>query len=88
MELGNKIKALRLRAGLTQEMLADKTRPALTDSLEGIVIIYEIQEQYEDAVKTYDRILKLLEERWGFTEGEPVREVMEKKQRLMNKLLK
>lgn len=66
---------------------ANKTRPVYTDALEGIAIIYEIQERYEDAVKTYDRILKLLEVEWGFTEGEAVREVMEKKQRLMEKIL-
>lgn len=63
-------------------------RPVYTDALEGIAIIYEIQEAYEQAIKTYDRILKLLEEEWNYTEGEPVQIIMDKKQRLMNKLIK
>ena len=45
--------------------------------------IYEIQGNYLEAVKCYDRILKNLEEEWNFTEGEPVRVIIEEKQRLL-----
>lgn len=58
-------------------------KPRYYDPLEGIAIIYEIQEKYAEAVKTYDRILQNLAEEWNFTEGEPVRVVLAERQRLM-----
>lgn len=58
-------------------------KPLYTDALQGMAVIYEIQEKYEEAINCCDRILKVLDEEFGFTEGEPVREVMEEKQRLM-----
>jgi len=146
MELGNKIKTLRLRAGLTQEMLAEELgvsfqtiskwensvcapdifmlpklslcfgvtidelfdmttdqklhrienmldkqgqkRPVYTDALWAIEMIYEIQEKYEEAVQTCDRLLAHLEAEFSFTEGEPVREVSEAKQRLLEVMRK
>lgn len=60
--------------------------PVFVDALEAIAIIYEIQGKYEDAIKVYDKELKHLETEFGFTEGEPVREVIEKKQRVMELL--
>lgn len=58
-------------------------KPRYYDPLEGMAIIYEIQGKYAEAVQCYDRILQNLEEEWNFTEGEPVRIVMEERQRLM-----
>lgn len=60
-----------------------KKVPLYTDALQGMAVIYEIQEKYEDAVKCYDRILQVLDKEFGFTEGEPVRSVEEEKQRLL-----
>ncbi len=57
--------------------------PLYTDALQGIAIIYEIQEKYEDAVNCCDRILQLLEEEYGFTEGAPVWIIQAEKQRLL-----
>lgn len=64
-----------------------KKVPLYTDALQGMAMIYEIQEKYEDAVKCYDRILKVLDEEFGFTEGEPVRLVEVEKQRLLDMIL-
>ena len=61
-------------------------QPRYYDPLHGIAIIYEIQEKYKEAVKTYDRILKNLAEEWKFTEGEPVRVIQEERQRLLEKI--
>lgn len=63
-------------------------KPLYTDALWGQAIIYEIQEKYENALECYDRILQVLEEEFGFTEGEPVRAVMEEKQRLLELIRK
>ena len=63
-------------------------KPLYIDPLQGMAIIYEIQEEYEKAIKTYDRVLEVLEKEFGFTEGEPVREVLEEKQRLMDIIIK
>lgn len=62
--------------------------PVFTDALEAMAIIRKIQGQYEESVKCYDRMLKQLEDEFGFTEGEPVREVLEEKQRLIDFVLK
>jgi len=62
---------------------ANGVKPLFTDALWGEAIIYEIQEKYEEAIKCYDRILQVLDEEFGFTEGEPVREVTEERQRLI-----
>lgn len=58
-------------------------KPLYTDALEGMAMIYEIQEKYEEAIKCYDRILKVLAEEFGYTEGAPVDEVNAEKQRVM-----
>lgn len=58
-------------------------KPLYTDALEGMAMIYEIQEKYDDAIKCYDRILKVLDEEFGYTEGAPVDEVKAEKQRIM-----
>lgn len=62
--------------------------PVFTDALEAMAILRKIQGQYEESIKYYDRMLKHLETEFGFTEGEPVREVLVEKQRLMEYILK
>ena len=47
---------------------ADQRRPRFTDALMGIADIYEIMGEYENAAKTYDRIVDLLENEWGLSE--------------------
>lgn len=61
-------------------------KPRYYDPLHGIAIIYEIQGKYAEAAATYDRILQNLDEEWNFTEGEPVRVILEEKQRVMEKM--
>jgi len=61
-------------------------KPLYTDALEGMAIIHEIQGNYREAVKCYDRILQVLDVEFGFAEGAPVDEVLAEKQRLMEKL--
>lgn len=64
-----------------------KKRPVYTDACHGMAIIYEIQEKFKEAITCYDRMLQILEEEFGVTEGESVRAVNEEKQRLMKKLV-
>ncbi len=66
----------------------EKQRPVFTDALWAIEMIYEIQGRHEEAVKTCDRLLEHLAAEFGFTEGEPVREVEEVKRRLLELLRK
>ncbi len=47
---------------------ADKKRPRYTDALMGIADINEITGDYSAAAKTYDRLIDLLENEWGFTD--------------------
>ena len=58
-------------------------KPLYTDALWGMAVIYEIREKYEEALKCYDRVLKVLDEEFGFTEGAPVDEVNTEKQRVL-----
>ena len=62
-----------------------KKRPLYTDAYHGMAIIYEIQGKYKEAINCYDGMLQILEEEFGATEGVAVREINEKKQRLMKK---
>lgn len=63
-------------------------KPLYTDALEGMAMIYEIQGKYEEAIKCYDRIIKVLAEAFGYTEGAPVDEVNVEKQRVMDLMRK
>lgn len=63
--------------------VAQQKKPLYTDALWGMAICYEILGMYKEAVDIYDRLLKVIAEEWNFTEGEPVREVMEEKMRVM-----
>ena len=46
----------------------DPKRPRFSDALMGIADICEITGKYDDAAKTYDRILDLLQNEWGLSE--------------------
>lgn len=62
-------------------------KPLYTDALESIALIYQMQGRFNEAVKYYDKILEVLKEEFGFTEGEPVRAVVARKHQLMEKML-
>lgn len=63
--------------------VAQKKKPLYTDALWGKAICLEILGRFSEAVEVYDHLLKVVEEEWNFTEGEPVREIMEEKMRVM-----
>ena len=60
-------------------------KPLYTDAIESMALIYQIKGQYDEAIKCYDKILVVLEEYFGFTEGEPVDVIIEKKNYLLSK---
>lgn len=62
-----------------------KKKPLYTDALESIALLYQIKGQYDEAIKYYDKILVVLEEDFGFTEGEPVDVIVAKKNYLLDK---
>jgi len=63
-------------------------RPRFTDELMGIADIYEIMGEYGRAAGTYDRIIDLLENEWGFTEDTGLEDARKKKAELLNKVKK
>ena len=58
-------------------------RPRFTDELMGIADIYEIMGEYGKAAETYDRIIDLLENEWGFTEDTGLEHARKEKARLL-----
>lgn len=68
-----------------RSFLHETRRPRYTDDLQGIADIYTILGQYRKAAETYDRIIALLEEEWGITEGDELKNLKEKKARLLAK---
>lgn len=60
-------------------------KPLYTDALESMALIYQIKGKYDEAIKCYDKILVVLEEYFGFTEGEPVDVIVAKKNYLLSK---
>ena len=44
----------------------------------GIAGIHKIRGEYEKAAKTYERILKLLQDEWGMTEEDEIKNVKAK----------
>ncbi len=59
--------------------------PRFQDELMGICDIYCILGDYRKAAETCDRILDLLKNEWGFTEGDDLKNMEEKKARLLAK---
>lgn len=55
-------------------------------ALEAVATLHELQGNNKKAVATYDEILQVLDEVYNFREGEPVREIIEEKQSLLNKM--
>ncbi|MBO5528689.1 MAG: helix-turn-helix domain-containing protein [Bacilli bacterium] len=60
-------------------------RPRFCDELMGIADIYEIMGEYGKAAKTYDRIIDLLENEWGFSEDTGLERARKEKSRLLAK---
>ena len=61
-------------------------RPRFTDELTGIADIYEIMGEYGNAAETYNRIIDLLENEWGFTEDTGLEQARKEKARLLAKV--
>ena len=64
---------------------AETRRPRFTDELMAIADIYEILGDYRKAAETYDRIIDLLENEWGFTEDTGLKHAQNEKARLLAK---
>ncbi len=58
-------------------------RPRFQDELMGIADIYEIMGDYRKAAETYDRIIDLLQNEWGFTEDTGLKHAQSEKARLL-----
>lgn len=61
-------------------------KPRYMDALQGIAVIYEILEDYDHAVATYDRILDNLRNEWGLTEETILKDTEEERKRLLQKV--
>lgn len=69
-----------------QSFALDSKRPRYIDALQGIVAIYQIEGDYQNAVKTYDRIIDVLIDEWGMSEEIELQHAKEAKARLLAKL--
>ena len=58
-------------------------RPRFQDELMAIAAIWEIRGDYRKAAETYDRIIDLLENEWGFTEEVELQQAKKEKARLL-----
>ena len=63
----------------------EERHPRFTDELYGIADIYKITGDYKKAAETYDRILALLRDEWGFTEEYEIARVQEAKAKMLEK---
>lgn len=63
-------------------------RPRFTDELMAIADIHEIMGEYGKAAGTWDRIIELLENEWGFTEDTGLEHARKEKARLLEKAQK
>lgn len=60
-------------------------KPRFTDAIQGIAIIYEIQNNREMALATYDRMITCLKNEWGYNdEDAPVTEIERRKKKLQS----
>ena len=64
----------------------DSRRPRFTDALMGIAVIYEIMGDYARAAEANDRIISLLRDEWGMTEGTSVETAQNERNRLLAKV--
>ena len=71
-----------------QSFEKDPDRPRFIDALQGIADIYEIMGDYRKAAETCDRIIGLLKTEWNMTEEVELKEIMKRKERLLEKLQK
>ena len=71
-----------------QSFEKETRRPRFTDELMSIADIYEIMGEYGKAAATYDRIIDLLENEWGFTEDTGLEHARKEKARLLAKAKK
>ena len=72
--------------GLYEQSFEKETRrPRFSDELMAIADIYEITGDYRKAADTYDRIIDLLENEWGFTEDTGLQDAKKEKARLLGK---
>ena len=63
----------------------DKRRPRYSDSLLGIIDIYDILGDIQKEIETYDRLLKLYKDEWKMSDDESTYlEALEKKNELLN----
>ena len=76
-------KAIRL---YEQSFEKNPRRPRFADELMAIADIYEIMGDYHEAANTYDRIINLLENEWGFTEDIGLKHAQGEKTRLLAKV--
>ena len=58
-------------------------RPRFTDELMAIADIHEIMGEYGKAADTWDRVIDLLENEWGFTEDTGLEHARREKARLL-----
>ena len=68
-----------------QSFEKETRRPRFTDELMSIADIYEIMGDNRKAAETYDRIIDLLENEWGFTEDTGLQHARDEKARLLAK---
>ena len=68
-----------------QSFEKESLRPRYTDSLMAIADICELSGDYRQAAHTYDRIIDLMKNEWGFTEETGLKEALDEKARLLAK---
>ena len=61
-----------------RDFACDPRRPRFQDALMGIADIHKIRGEYEQAAKTYERILKLLQDEWGMSDEDEIKNVKAK----------
>ena len=72
--------------GLYEQSFEKETRrPRFSDELMAIADIYELTGEYRKAAETYDRLINLLENEWGFTEDTGLLNARKEKERLLAK---
>ena len=81
LKLGEMDKALEMH----ETSFSMQETPRIYDGLCSKAQIYEMQEKYDDAIKTYERLIKCLKEEYGVTDGEQVDQYVREINRLKKK---